>query len=128
MPMLLRLCKILLKIIELNELLRGSLKCRVPRLFEYREQGHNDVLKINAKQNEFATDHAEKYQHIIRISGLKGNTTYEYRINDGKDYTAWETFNTDNGIRTKALIFPDSQSVDYGTWARTVKMAWGKKS
>ena len=102
---------------------------KLPRpmsFLEYREQGHSDVLKITAKQNEFATDQGKKYQHIIRISGLKGNTSYEYRINDGKDYTAWETFNTDNGVRTKALIFPDSQSVDYGTWARTAKMAWAK--
>ena len=102
---------------------------RLPRslsFLEYREQGHNDIAKINAKQNEFVTDQGKKYQHIVKISSLKANTTYEYRINDGEDYTEWETFNTDNGIRTKALIFPDSQSVDYGMWARTVKMAWSK--
>ena len=102
---------------------------RLPRslsFLEYREQGHSDIAKINAKQNEFVTDQGKKYQHIVKISSLKANTTYEYRINDGEDYTEWETFNTDNGIRTKALIFPDSQSVDYGMWARTVKMAWSK--
>ena len=102
---------------------------RLPRslsFLEYREQGHNDIAKINAKQNEFVTDQGKKYQHIVKISSLKANTTYEYRISDGEDYTEWETFNTDNGIRTKALIFPDSQSVDYGMWARTVKMAWSK--
>jgi len=102
---------------------------RLPRslsFLEYREQGHSDIAKINAKQNEFVTDQGKKYQHIVKISSLKANTTYEYRISDGEDYTEWETFNTDNGIRTKALIFPDSQSVDYGMWARTVKMAWSK--
>ncbi|NLH46512.1 MAG: hypothetical protein GX451_10380, partial [Acholeplasmataceae bacterium] len=102
---------------------------RLPRslsFLEYREQGHSDIAKINAKQNEIVTDQGKKYQHIVKISSLKANTTYEYRISDGEDYTEWETFNTDNGIRTKALIFPDSQSVDYGMWARTVKMAWSK--
>ena len=102
---------------------------KLPRsasFLEYREQGHNDIVKINAKQNEFMTDQGKKYQHIVKINGLKADHTYEYRINDGEDYTAWEIFHTDNGIRTKALIFPDSQSVDYGIWAKTVKMAWEK--
>lgn len=102
---------------------------KLPRsasFLEYREQGNTHIIKIKAKQNEFVTDQGKKYQHVISINGLKADHTYEYRINDGEDYTAWETFHTDNGIRTKALIFPDSQSVDYGLWARTVKMAWGK--
>lgn len=102
---------------------------KLPRsssFLEYREQGHTDILKVKASQNEFVTDQGKKYQHIISINGLKADHSYEYRINDGEDYTAWETFHTDNGVRTKALIFPDSQSVDYGLWARTVRMAWGK--
>ena len=103
-----------------------SILPRSMSFLEYREQGHSNILKLRATQNDFVTDQGKKHQHIIKIGGLKANTTYEYRVSDGEDYTAWEAFNTDNGIRTKALIFPDSQSVDYGMWARTVKMAWGK--
>lgn len=99
---------------------------RTDSFLEYRDHGKAAGVKIKATNNEFLTDQGRKYRHIVSVSALQANRTYEYRINDGADYTAWETFQTDNGMNTKALIFPDSQSVDYGLWAKNVKSAWVK--
>ena len=95
-------------------------------VLEYRQQRQEEFITVPAQNYEFVTDRGRVYQHVVKLEGLAADTSYEYRVGEREYRTAWETFNTDNGVRTKALIFPDSQSTNYKTWEKTAQTAWKK--
>lgn len=95
-------------------------------VLEYREHLQHEFITLPANNYEFMTDQGIKYQHVVKLSGLKPDTSYEYRVGDGDHRTTWEVFHTDSGIRTKALIFPDSQGADYKMWEKNAQTAWKK--
>lgn len=95
-------------------------------VLEYRDHLQQEFITLPANNYEFMTDQGRKYQHVVKLSGLKPDTSYEYRVGDGDHRTTWETFHTDSGIRTKTLIFPDSQGADYKMWEKTAQTAWKK--
>lgn len=66
--------------------------------------------------------------YTAALTGLTAGTEYEYRISVGKRQSPWLTFTTEpeGNIAFKALVFGDSQSVDYRTWGKTAHGAWEK--
>lgn len=82
------------------------------------------VQKIAAQATDFQTDAGRIYQQSVTVTGLEPGKTYEYRVGSGKEFSKWETFKTDGGGAFTALIFGDSQSLDYNEWRKTAAYAY----
>lgn len=91
---------------------------------EYRLQGGQDIQKTAAQGKEFATDAGTVYQQSVTLTGLEPASVYEYRAGSGKEFSDWYTLQTDGGGAFSALIFGDSQSLDYNVWRQTASAAY----
>ncbi len=91
---------------------------------EYRLQGGQDIQKAAAQGKEFATDSGTVYQQSVTLTGLEPASVYEYRAGRGKEFSDWHTLQTDGGGAFSALIFGDSQSLDYNVWRQTASAAY----
>lgn len=91
---------------------------------EYRRRGEEDSTVVSASNEYFADGGAETFIHTAVLSGLTPDTAYEYRVGYGQKRSSWHPLHTAGGSSFKALIFPDSQSSDYGVWAATLDPAW----
>ncbi|WP_455652608.1 metallophosphoesterase [Phascolarctobacterium sp.] len=91
---------------------------------EYRLQGGQDIQKTAAQGKEFATDAGTVYQQSVTLTGLEPASVYEYRAGSGKEFSDWHTLQTDGGGAFSALIFGDSQSLDYNVWRQTASAAY----
>lgn len=74
--------------------------------------------KISAAREEIV------FRHMAYIQGLKPELAYEYRIKTGPVWSAWYPMLMDTGKPFKAIIFPDSQCVNYDVWKKTAKLAY----
>lgn len=90
---------------------------------EYRVKGAAEVESCAAGNERFTDHQVTYYLHPATLSGLAPHTDYEYRVGYGDKRGAWNAFKTDGGGPFKALIFPDSQSSDYGDWQRVAQAA-----
>lgn len=61
-----------------------------------------------------------------KISALLPNSQYFFRVGDGKDWSAINSFRTApySPAPFTFLVFGDSQSVDYGVWGKTIRSAY----
>ena len=91
---------------------------------EYKLQGENELHRVRAQGKEFATDSGTVYQQSVTLTALEPGTVYEYRAGGGKEFSAWQTLKTDTGGAFTALIFGDSQSLDYNVWRKTAAYAY----
>lgn len=98
-----------------------------PGSLEIRPKQLKDITKVNAEAVELPTYNGGKHfgLYTAHVTNLTAGTDYEYRISVGKRQSAWLEFKTEpESTSFKALIFGDSQSLDYKVWAKTVQAAW----
>jgi len=94
---------------------------------EIRPKQSKNSTMINAEAVELPTYNGGKpfMLYTAHITKLSPGTEYEYRVSTGKRQSAWKEFKTEpESTAFKALIFGDSQSVDYKDWANTAQTAW----
>lgn len=94
---------------------------RTDAFVEYRETGREEVQRTAASVQFLKGNQGEddRYIYEARLSGLTPGASYEYRTRAGRAASEWHTMRTDDGGPFTALIFPDSQSSDYGVWKST---------
>ncbi|EIW19562.1 MULTISPECIES: purple acid phosphatase family protein [Pelosinus] len=100
-----------------------------PGNLEIRPKQSENIIKVNAEAVELPAYNGGKHFGIYtaHITNLTAGTEYEYRISVGKRQSAWMEFKTEpESTSFKALIFGDSQSLDYKDWAKTAQTAWEK--
>jgi hypothetical protein len=98
-----------------------------PGNLEIRPKQSENIIKVNAEAVELPTYNGGKHFGIYtaHVTNLTAGTDYEYRISVGKRQSAWMEFKTEpESTSFKALIFGDSQSLDYKDWAKTAQTAW----
>lgn len=90
------------------------------------EADENAVWRIEAEQRALPVyQNRQETIYTARLTNLQEDTRYFYRIFAEGQYSNWHTFKTAARDSTfKAIIFGDSQSADYGIWARTAQRAW----
>lgn len=91
---------------------------------EYRLASSDAIYTVRASNTEFKEDNRTTYVHTAFIDGLEAGKTYEYRVGYGNKRSQWMSLKTPAGDTFSALIFPDSQSSDYGVWKTTAQAAW----
>ena len=91
---------------------------------EYKVGGTNELHKAAAQGTEFTTDAGVVYQQSVTLTDLEPATFYEYRVGSGKEFSPWYQLKTDSGGAFSALIFGDSQSLDYNVWQATATAAY----
>lgn len=94
---------------------------------EYKRQNSRFILKripaVTAAIPNF--DHSEqKFRHSAYISGLTPGENYVYRTVSDEHASAWYSLKTPSANSFKALLFGDSQSVNYAAWGATAQTAW----
>ncbi len=100
-----------------------------PGNLEIRPKQSENIIKVNAEAVELPAYNGGKHFGIYtaHVTNLTAGTEYEYRISVGKRQSAWMEFKTEpESTSFKALIFGDSQSLDYKDWAKTAQTAWEK--
>ncbi|AIF51016.1 metallophosphoesterase family protein [Pelosinus sp. UFO1] len=98
-----------------------------PGNLEIRPKQSKNITKVNAEAVELPTYNGGKHfgLYTAHVTNLMAGTDYEYRISVGKRQSAWMEFKTEpESTSFKALIFGDSQSLDYKDWAKTAQTAW----
>ncbi len=92
-------------------------------IVEYRVKGKEQISSAPATNEQFTDDKITTYLHSVMLSNLTANTKYEYRVGYGDKRSGWHDFATAGKGQFKAIIFPDSQSNDYRSWANLVQAA-----
>lgn len=98
-----------------------------PGFLEVRAGDEEAVLSMPAEQTTLPVYQSKQETlYTVRLVNLKANMRYVYRVFVDGRYSDWREFATEaNQQETfKALVFGDSQSADYGTWAKTAQTAW----
>lgn len=90
---------------------------------EYRVKDAAEIQSQDAGNARFTDHNASSYLHAATLSGLTPDTDYEYRVGYSDKRGDWLPFATAGAGAFKALIFPDSQSSDYGDWQRIAQAA-----
>lgn len=93
---------------------------------EYRKAGSDDIRRAEGTVSHYEgrTDKKDHtYIYSAALTGLEKGTAYEYRAVTAKGKGPWASMKTDDGGPFTALIFPDSQSLDYNVWAHTATSA-----
>lgn len=98
-----------------------------PGYLEIRPKQSNNISRIDAESVELPSHNGNQYAlYTAHISNLTAGADYEYRVSVGKRQSAWKNFRTEpESTAFKAIIFGDSQSLDYAIWEKTAKAAWG---
>lgn len=94
---------------------------------EYRVRGESELHRAAAQAKEFTSDAGVIYQQSVTLTGLEPATLYEYRVGSGRSFSPWQTLRTDSGAEFTALIFGDSQSLDYNVWHKTAASAYSQQ-
>ncbi|SFM01139.1 purple acid phosphatase family protein [Pelosinus propionicus] len=98
-----------------------------PGNLEIRPKQSENIIKVNAEVVELPTYNEGKRfgLYTAHITDLMAGTVYEYRISAGRRQSEWMEFKTEpDSTSFKALIFGDSQSVDYKDWTKIAQTAW----
>lgn len=82
------------------------------------------LLPVQAK--ELPTSAEPMSVYTATLTKLAPETAYEYRVGGKNNWSEWYCFTTEEAeiAGFKAIIFGDSQSEDYGVWAKTAQTAW----
>ena len=95
---------------------------------EIRVADSKDTYTFAALDCSFTDDEHVNNQYSAQLKELSAGADYEYRIINGEHCSAWHSLKTTDGNHFKALIFPDSQSADYGVWAKVAKFAYSNNT
>lgn len=98
-----------------------------PGNLEIRPRQSKNITRINAEAVELPSYNGGNHftLYTVHITNLTAGTKYEYRVSVGKGQSEWKEFTTEpESASFKALIFGDSQSLDYNDWAKTTQTAW----
>ena len=98
-----------------------QLSDNISSALEIREKGNDAILSFPAASQFLpgTQGEADSYLYEATATGLRPGTSYEYRTRAKNAVSAWMPLRTDDGTKFSALIFPDSQSADYGVWKDT---------
>lgn len=102
-----------------------------PGNLEIRPKQSKDITIINAEAAELPSyNSGNRFMlYTAHIDNLAAGTEYEYRVSVGKRQSAWKEFKTEpESTSFKALVFGDSQSVNYKDWAQTTQRAWANNA
>lgn len=91
---------------------------------EYRRKGDTEITVEAARSEQFTDGGAVSYIHTAELKQLIPNAKYEYRLGSANRRSGWHELTTAGTGSFTALIFPDSQSSDYGDWERLAQAAW----
>lgn len=94
---------------------------------EIRPKQSENITKVNAEAAELPSYNGGNLfaLYTTHVTNLTAGTDYEYRVSVGKRQSGWKEFKTEpESTAFKALIFGDSQSVNYEEWAKTTQTAW----
>lgn len=96
---------------------------------EYRTEGSGTIRSVQAGSRLLKGNRGEpdRYIYEARLDGLEPGDSYEYRTRAGNHVSPWHRLTADDGGAFTALIFPDTQSQDYGVW-RAVAEAGRKQA
>ena len=100
----------------------GQMKDQKEAAVEYRAGGGNwktqeaSSQKISGNQGE-----PDRYIYEAELTGLTPGASYEYRVRAGGEVSPAYKLSTDSGGEFTALLFPDSQSLDYNVWKETAE-------
>lgn len=84
---------------------------------EYRKKGERPIETVPAEVKQLKGDRGpDRYVYTARLADLSPGSVYEYRTRSGKSASPWQTLAADDGGPFTALVFPDTQSQDYGVW------------
>lgn len=85
---------------------------------EIRRAGERETRAVQASSRFLPGSQGEpgRYVYTAELTDLAPGADYEYRTRAGKEAGAWHPLRTDDGGAFTALIFPDTQSADYGVW------------
>lgn len=89
---------------------------------EYREKG-GETMRAPAQDASFSDDGDTVWQYAAELNDLSAGKDYEYRVTAKNAAGEWRDFRTKADDSFKAIIFPDSQSADYGVWEMTAQSA-----
>ena len=98
-----------------------------PGNLEIRPKHSDNITRIDAGTVELPAYNGgnQFVLHTTHITNLTAGTEYEYRVSVGKRQSAWKEFKTEPELTSfKALVFGDSQSLNYEDWAKTAQTAW----
>ena len=78
-------------------------------------------LGLYKSNNSFVVNY-----HSIIFEDLKPNSTYAYRVGDGKNWSEWIQFKTANDqyFPTQFVYFGDAQNDILSHWSRVIRMAY----
>lgn len=89
-----------------------------------RDKGGQEI-SLTAEKSFFQDDGSENYQYKAVVDNMKDDKEYEYAVEDAQHQSKWYPLKSCSGQRTEfsMLIFPDSQSSDYGEWQQMAQAA-----
>ena len=102
---------------------------RLPSYLEIRKKGDSESQLKTALGEEISTSQGNQRRiYTVRLKNLEAGSEYEYRIRVEEWQSTWRSFYTEaeavNGASFKAMIFGDSQSINYDVWGQTAEKAW----
>lgn len=97
-----------------------------PGYLEIRPKQSKNISTVDANVVELPSHNGNHFVlYTAHITNLTADTDYEYRVSIGERQSLWKNFRTEpESTSFKTLIFGDSQSLDYGIWAKTAQTAW----
>lgn len=101
-----------------------SLNKTVANYLYYRDNSSKPWLKVEAKVEEFNNDEGKVYINTVELNNLTSNMKYYYAIGNYSEILEEGTFKTADDKNPKFLVFCDSQSINYGTWQKTLNNAY----
>ncbi len=94
---------------------------------EYRPTGQAKVTAVKAADDSFFDDGETNRQYVAHLTNLVPGTSYDYRLVFEGGTSGWHRMQTaDTAAPFRCLIFPDSQSSDYGEWAKLAQDAYSR--
>ena len=103
----------------------------LPSYLEVRKKGELESELKTALGEELPSFQGKQQRiYTVRLKNLEASTEYEYRVRVEEWQSEWRNFQTEpeNSNSFKALIFGDSQSINYGVWGKTAQSAWQANS
>jgi 3',5'-cyclic AMP phosphodiesterase CpdA len=82
--------------------------------------------RTNARTEKLLSDKGAAHYHSATFTELKPNTTYAYRVGDGKYWSEWFHFKTANNSPApfSFIYFGDAQNDLKSLWSRVIRQAY----
>ncbi len=89
------------------------------------KEGAREFTQLQGKTNGFESDLGKCLIHSARLTELKPDTMYAYRVGDGKHFSEWFQFRTASGNDKPFtfVYFGDAQNSILSLWSRVIREA-----